>query len=54
MGDAENSIGLFYKNENIIFKCSPTHSVWHKVTKNEVMHVVGMFSKDKISLYVNG
>lgn len=54
MGDAENSIGLFYKNENIIFKCSETQSVWHKITKNEAMHVVGIFSKDKISLYVNG
>jgi hypothetical protein len=54
MGDAENSIGLFYKNENIIFKCSETQSVWHKITKNKAMHVVGIFSKDKISLYVNG
>jgi hypothetical protein len=54
MGDAENSIGLFYKNENIIFKCSETQSVWHKITKNEAMHAVGIFSKDKISLYVNG
>jgi hypothetical protein len=54
MGDAENSIGLFYKNENIIFKCSETQSVWHKVTKNEAMHVVGIFSKDNIYLYVNG
>lgn len=54
MGDSENSIGLFYKNENIIFKCSATQSVWHKVKKNEAMHVVGIFSKDKISLYVNG
>jgi hypothetical protein len=54
MGDAENSIGLFYKNENIIFKCSPTQMVWHKITKNKAMHVVGMFSKDTISLYVDG
>lgn len=54
MGDAENEIGIFYKNENIIFKCSSDNYVHHKITKNKAMHVVGIFSKDKISLYVNG
>jgi hypothetical protein len=54
LGDALNSIGLFYKNENIIFKCNESESVWHKITKNKVIHAVGVFSKDKISLYVNG
>jgi len=54
LGDAVNNIGLFYKNENVIFKCSESEKVWHKVTKNSVMHIVGIFSKDKISLYVNG
>jgi hypothetical protein len=54
LGDALNSIGIFYKNENIIFKCNESESVWYKATKNKVMHVVGIFSKDKISLYLNG
>ena len=54
LGDALNSIGLFYKNENIIFKCNESETVWYKATKNKVMHVVGIFSKDKISLYLNG
>lgn len=54
LGDAVNNIGLFYKNENVIFKCSESEKVWHKVPKNSVMHIVGIFSKYKISLYVNG
>jgi hypothetical protein len=54
LGDATNNIGLFYKNENVIFKCTEQETIWHKVTKNKVMHIVGIFSKDKISLYING
>lgn len=54
VGDSLNSIGLFYKNENIIFKCTDQEAVWHKITKNKAMHVVGTFSKNKISLYING
>jgi len=54
MGDSENEIGIFYSNENIIFKCGPDNFVHHKITKNKAMHTVGIFSKDKISLYVNG
>lgn len=54
MGDDENQIGIFYKNENILFKCSSDNYVHHKITKNKAMHIVGIFSKDKLSLYVNG
>jgi hypothetical protein len=54
LGDATNKIGLFYKNENVIFKCTEQETVWYKVSKNQVMHIVGIFSKDKMSLYING
>ena len=54
IGDATNKIGLFYKNENVIFKCTEQETVWSKVAKTKVMHIVGIFSKDKMSLYING
>ncbi len=54
IGDATNNIGLFYKNENVIFKCTNQEKIWSKVAKTKVMHIVGIFSKDKISLYING
>jgi len=54
LGDATNKIGLFYNNENVIFKCTEQEKIFYKVSKNQVMHIVGTFSKDKISLYING
>jgi len=54
LGDAANDIGIFYNNENIVFKCSSEDFVFYKISKNKAMHIVGIFSKDKISLYVNG
>jgi hypothetical protein len=54
IGDSNNNIGLFYKNENVIFKCGSSNLIWSKVSKNKAAHLVGVFSKDKISLYVNG
>jgi hypothetical protein len=54
LGDHTNQIGIFYKNENVIFRCGSSEEIWYKTTKNKVMHIVGIFSKDKISLYING
>lgn len=54
VGDATNNIGLFYKNENVIFKCSEDEYVFYKVSKSQVMHIVGVYSKSTISLYING
>jgi len=54
LGDLQNQIGLFYLNENIIFKCSEDVYVNHKITKTQAMHVAGVFSKNKLSLYVDG
>jgi hypothetical protein len=54
LGDSLNKIGLFYKNENVIFKCTDQKTVWHKVSRNKVMHLVGVFSKNRLALYVDG
>lgn len=54
VGDSENQIGLFYYNENVIFKCSDEHQVFAKVSKSQAIHIVGAFSKDSASLYVDG
>lgn len=54
MGDANNDIGLFYVNENVVFRVSSNNYVHHKVSKSSAIHIVGVFSKDKLSLYING
>lgn len=53
VGDPINSIGLFYKNGNIIFKVGSS-SAQYKVSNSEAVYIVGEFSTNKISLYVNG
>jgi hypothetical protein len=53
VADATNSIGLFYKNGNLIFKVG-THSAEYKISNTESLYVVGQFSTNKISLYING
>jgi len=53
VGDSANSIGLFYKNGNLIFKVG-TNSTQYKVSNTESLYVVGQFSTNKISLYING
>ena len=54
VGDSENQIGLFYVNENVVFKCNEDQYVFAKVPMNQAMHIVGTYSKDAISLYING
>ena len=53
VADATNSIGLFYKNGNLIFKVG-TYSTQYKVSNTESLYAVGQFSTNKISLYING
>jgi hypothetical protein len=54
VADSSNQIGIFYKNENVVFKVDALNYVNYKISKNQVIHAVGVFSKDKISLYLNG
>jgi len=53
VGDSGNAIGLFYKNGNLIFKAGP-NLVQYKVSNTESIYVVGQFSTNQISLYING
>lgn len=54
VGDDINKIGLYYNNENIIFRCNENTYVSAKVSKNQAMYIVGVFSKSTMYLYVNG
>ena len=54
LSDSVNYIGIFYGNENVIFRVSSTEYLQHKISRKQAIHVVGTFSKDKMSLYVNG
>ena len=53
VADPTNSIGLFYKNGNLIFKIG-TNLAQYKVSNSESIYVVAQFSTNKMSLYVNG
>lgn len=53
VGDSTNSIGIFYKSGNLIFKVGDT-SAKYKVSNTESIYVVGQFSTNRISLYING
>jgi len=53
VADATNSVGFFYKNGNLIFKVG-LNSAEYKVSNKESIYVVGQFSTNKISLYING
>jgi hypothetical protein len=53
VADPTNSIGLFYKNGNLMFKVG-NNLAQYKVSNTESIYVVGQFSTNKISLYING
>lgn len=53
-GDADNNIGLFYQNGNIIFKAG-TESVEYTLSyTKKVFHVVCTYTNSKISIYLDG
>lgn len=52
LGDATNNIGLFYENGNIIFAVGD-HEIESTCALNEVIYVAGVFTPNKISLYIN-
>lgn len=52
LGDAANNIGLFYENGNIVFSIGD-HEVESTFPLGEAIHVVGVFTANKISLYIN-
>jgi hypothetical protein len=52
LGDALNNIGLFYENGNIIFAIGD-YEVESTCSLSEAIHVVGVFTANKISIYIN-
>lgn len=53
LGDAANNIGFFYENGNVIFAIGD-HEVEYTAEFKETVYLVGIFTPNKISLYVNG
>ena len=55
MSDDLNDIGIYWENGDIVFKVSATDLVRYPVTYSKrAMHIVGVYSVDSISLYVDG
>ena len=54
LADTINNLGIFYKNENVVFKVNASNFLQHKISRKQVIHVVGVFAKTKMSLYING
>jgi hypothetical protein len=54
IADQENSIGIFYSNENVIFKINSNDMLQAKVSKTEAHHIVSIFSKYTAFIYVDG
>ena len=52
LGDPSNNIGIFYENGNIIFAVG-SHEIHSTFSLREAIHVVGVFTTNKISLYIN-
>jgi len=49
-----NGIGLYWDNGNIVFKLESERIDYSVPNPNRVIHVVGIYSVDSMSLYVNG
>lgn len=52
LGDPENNIGIFYQNGDIVFKIYD-NEVRHKASYNEAHHIVAIYTKTSMSLYVD-
>lgn len=53
VSDSTNSVGIFYQSGNVIFQVG-SNQVLYKVTSNEAIHIVGQFSSNTLSLFING
>jgi hypothetical protein len=53
-GDPTNSVGLFYKNGNIVFKLDTEEISWTAPYLDRVMHIVGVYKNDSAYLYIDG
>jgi len=53
VADQNSSTGIYYQNGDIIFKVS-TNSLRYKVTNNKALHIVALYNKTSLVLYING
>ena len=53
VGDPLINTGIFYENGNIVFKVG-ANKVEHTVSNAQAIHVVGIFTSNLLSLYING
>lgn len=54
VADPDNNIGLFYQNGNIIFKTETEEIEYTLSYLNKAFHLVGTYTPNKISLYIDG
>jgi hypothetical protein len=52
LGDPSNNIGIFYQNGDIVFKIY-NNEVRHKISYNKAHHIVAIYTKTSMSLYVD-
>jgi len=54
VGDAENSVGLFYDNKNIVFKLNSEQISWTIPYLKKSFHIVASYTGSKAYLYIDG
>ena len=53
LGDSSNNIGLFYHNNNVIFKIG-SNEIQYRYTNKQAIHIVGQFSTNQMNLFIDG
>jgi hypothetical protein len=54
LSDATEAVGLFYENENILFKAQSQYAQSTLPHTDKVIHIVGIYSPTLLSLYIDG
>ena len=54
LADANEAIGIFYDNENIVFKVQSEYVEYTLPHTEKVIHIVGIYSPTLLSLYIDG
>ena len=54
LADADEAIGIFYDNENIVFKVQAEYVEHTLPHTDKVIHIVGIYSPTLLSLYIDG
>jgi hypothetical protein len=54
LSDADEAVGLFYDNENILFKAQSQYVQSTLPHTDKAIHIVGIYSPTMLSLYIDG